>query len=103
MWTPRRIAMLFVLFVLASTMYSGYAMVLGQIDGLPPLPSALLPRDKETLPPLPPRPASRVVAKLQQAFGQECPEAHRQFKIELSSRNMVLAWDHFPIEPDGRV
>ncbi|MSR79796.1 MAG: hypothetical protein EXS11_03615 [Gemmataceae bacterium] len=95
--------MLFVLFVLASTMYTGYAMVLGQIDGLPPLPSALLPRDKETLPPLPPRPASRVVAKLQQAFGQECPEAHRQFKIELSSRNMVLAWDHFQIEPDGRV
>ncbi len=95
--------MLFVLFVLASTMYTGYAMVLGQIDGLPPLPTALLPRDNETLPPLPPRPASRVVAKLQQAFGQECPEAHRQFKIELSSRNMVLAWDHFQIEPDGRV
>ena len=95
--------MLFVFFVIAATMYTGYAMVLGQIDGLPPLPTALLPRDKETLPPLPPRPASRVVAKLQQAFGQECPEANRQFKIELSSRNMVLAWDHFQIEPDGRV
>ena len=95
--------MLFVFFVIAATMYTGYAMVLGQIDGLPPLPTALLPRDKESLPPLPPRPASRVVAKLQQAFGQECPEANRQFKIELSSRNMVLAWDHFQIEPDGRV
>lgn len=102
MWTPRRIALLFVFFVIAATMYTGYAMVLGQIDGLPPLPTALLPRDKESLPPLPPRPASRVVAKLQQAFGQECPEANRQFKIELSSRNMVLAWDHFQIV-DGRV
>jgi len=94
-WTPRRISMFLMYLGLGIGMYLGYATALGQIDGLPPLPQGLLPRDNEQLPPLPPRPASRVVAKLQQAFGPDCPEAHRQFKIELSSRNMVLAWDHF--------
>lgn len=103
MWTPRRITLFLVYLSMGVGLYIGYAAALGQIDGLPPLPERLYPRDNESLPPLPPRPASRVVAKLQQAFGPDCPEAHRQFKIELSSRNMVLAWDHFAIESDGRV
>ncbi len=103
MWTPRRISFLFIYLILGIGMYLGYAVALGQIDGLPPLPEGLGPRDNETLPPIPPRPASRAIAKLQQAFGPDCPEAKREFRIELGSRNMVLACDHFDKEPDGRV
>lgn len=83
--------------------FTGYSAVMGGIDGMPPLPKAYWPRQASELPPLPERPASRVVARLQQAFGAECPEIHRQIKLELASRGMVFAADHFKIEPDGRV
>lgn len=83
--------------------FTGYSTVMGGIDGMPPLPKAYWPRQASELPPLPERPASRVVARLQQAFGAECPEIHRQIKLELASRGMVFAADHFKIEPDGRV
>lgn len=89
--------------VLFGLAFTGYSAVMGGIDGMPPLPKAYWPRQASELPPLPERPASRVVARLQQAFGAECPEIHRQIKLELASRGMVFAADHFKIEPDGRV
>lgn len=103
MWTPKRVVILGIGFSLFLGFYLGYAWFLGAIDGLPPLPMAFTARAKEALPPLPARPASRVVTRLQLAFGQDCPEIHRQIKIELNSRSMVFAADHFQVEPDGRV
>jgi len=102
-WTPKRILILGFGFTLFMTLYFVYAWFLGAIDGLPPLPYAFSARAKETLPPLPVKPTSRVVTKLQQAFGLDCPEVQRKIKIELNSRSMVFAADSFQIEPDGRV
>ncbi|NBY00975.1 MAG: hypothetical protein EBQ87_03190 [Planctomycetes bacterium] len=71
-------------------LYFVYAWFLGAIDGIPPLPVAFSARAKEELPPLPVKPTSRVVTKLQQAFGLDCPEVQRKIKIELNSRSMLL-------------
>lgn len=103
MWTPKRVIILVAGMAIFLGFYLGYAWFLGTIDGLPPLPGAFTARAKEALPPLPARPASRVVTRLQLAFGQDCPETARQIKIELNSRSMVFAADHFQVEPDGRV
>ncbi|MFM7099012.1 MAG: hypothetical protein ACKO16_16510 [Gemmataceae bacterium] len=103
MWTPKRILILGFGFSLFLALYFVYAWFLGAIDGIPPLPPAFSARAKEDLPPLPVRPTSRVVTKLQQAFGLDCPEVQRKIKIELNSRNMLFAADSFQIEPDGRV
>lgn len=103
MWTPKRVVILGIGFSIFLGFYLGYAWFLGTIDGLPPLPMAFTARAKEALPPLPARPASRVVTRLQLAFGLDCPEIQRQIKIELNSRSMVFAADHFQVEPDGRV
>lgn len=103
MWTPRRILLLCLGWTLILGFYLGYGFVLGSIDGLPPLPKGLMPHSREHLPPLPARPASRVVSKLQLAFGPDCPEVGRQIKIEIGSKKMVFAADQFQPEPDGRV
>lgn len=103
MWTPRRIVLLALGWILFVSAYTGYSAVLGGIDGMPPLPQAYWPRQTSELPPIPERPASRVVARLQSAFGAECPEIHRQIKVEVATRGMVFAADHFKIETDGRV
>lgn len=103
MWTPKRILLLGFGFSLFLAMYLGYGWVLGGIDGMPPLPAGFYARAKEDLPPLPARTTSRVVYRLQQAFGQECPEINRKIKIEINSRRMVFAADLFQVEPDGRV
>ena len=103
MWTPKRILILGFGFSLFMALYFVYAYFLGGIDGIPPLPLAFSARAKEDLPPLPVRPTSRVVTKLQQAFGLDCPEVQRKIKIELNSRSMLFAADSFQIEPDGRV
>ena len=103
MWTPKRILILGFGFSLFMALYFVYAWFLGAIDGIPPLPLAFSARAKEDLPPLPVRPTSRVVTKLQQAFGLDCPEVQRKIKIELNSRSMLFAADSFQIEPDGRV
>jgi hypothetical protein len=103
MWTPRRIVLLAFGWILFIAGYTGYSTVLGGIDGMPPLPQAYWPRQTSELPPIPERPASRVVARLQSAFGAECPEIHRQIKVEVATRGMVFAADHFKIETDGRV
>lgn len=103
MWTPRRILLLCLGWSLFLGAFLGYSLVLGSIDGLPPLPPGLTPHSREHLPPLPPRPASRVGGKLHLAFGPDCPEIHRQIKIEVGSKGMIFAADHFQAEPDGRV
>jgi hypothetical protein len=95
MWTPKR--MLLLAFGLAQclVLYAGYDHFLGGIDGLPPLPPSLFPGDA---PPVPAAPKSNAInEKLKQAFGNPCPELGWSFKVELHSRNMVVAARSFEI------
>jgi hypothetical protein len=85
-WTPKRILILGFGFSLFMALYFVYAYFLGAIDGIPPLPLAFSARAKEDLPPLPVRPTSRVVTKLQQAFGLDCPEVQRKICCKNQNR-----------------
>ena len=80
--------------------YEVYAGFLGGIDGLTPLPEEYWPQEGEPRP-LPPitamtNPADR---KLQQSFGEACPELQRTIKLEIKSRGLVLAVDDCNPEP----
>jgi hypothetical protein len=47
---------------------------------------------------------SEVERKLRLAFGEECKEvAEAAIKVEIRSRNLILAANSFRVEPDGRV
>ena len=46
MWTPKRILMLTLGFIVFLAAYLAYGRVLGRIDGLPPLPEAYWPPDQ---------------------------------------------------------
>jgi len=104
-WTPKRIVLLAVGFVMFSTAYFCYAHFLGGIDGLPPLPSDYLPISFGLPRPLPPpRPLNSADSKLRMAFGDECPEVRdRKIKLELSKSGMVLATQDATPEKDGRL
>jgi lipopolysaccharide export system protein LptA len=103
MWTPRRIVLLAFGFLLFFGTYLGYGTsYIGRIDGLPPLPPAYWnPLTKETPPP--PRRHTRLEEKLTQAFGPNCPELTRPIRVELHSRNMVVAAAEYQITPEGQV
>jgi hypothetical protein len=102
-WTPKRVLVWlggFALFFCAYVIYSGF---LGGIDGLTPLPEAYWPpTNPEAIPELPVPTASLADRKLQQAFGEACPELQRTIKLEQRARGIVIAVDVFqPV--DGRV
>ena len=104
MWTPKRIVLLAVGFLVFFTGYLFYSGALGGIDGLPPLPEADLPPDgSNTIVELPQPRGGKLEGKLRQAFGQDCPELKWPLKLELNSRNMVVAARDFTIEDDGRL
>ena len=104
MWTPKRIVLLALGFFVFFSGYMLYASALGGIDGLPPLPAADLPPDPGHLPsgPLPSH-GLKLEDKLRQAFGQDCPELQWPLKLELNSKNMVVAARNFTIQEDGRL
>jgi hypothetical protein len=86
------------------TAYELYATFLGGIDGLTPLPADYWPPEGPAAPPAPLPPRSNLAnVKLQQAFGQDCPELKRTIKLDLRNRGLVLAVDEFTPQPDGRV
>jgi lipopolysaccharide export system protein LptA len=90
--------------VLFGTAFGVYARFLGWIDGLPELPDEMLVRRAETEP-LPPLTYTPAETKLQQAFGAECPEVTPAYswKLKLRAEGMVLAFNEFKIDPEGRV
>src|SRR5262249_39667594 len=105
MWNTRRIVLLVIGFAFYLTGYLLYARgFLGGIDGLPALPDIYLP-DPTTSDPgiVGPKNEKMVDIKLKMAFGKECEELSRPIKLELHSRNMVLASSQFRFEDDGRV
>jgi lipopolysaccharide export system protein LptA len=104
-WTPKRVVLLAVGFVMFFSGYAVYANFLGGIDGLPPLPEEYLQRlDDQRGPDEPRKPKSSALqSKLRQAFGAECKEVNCPIKLELHAKRFVLAADTFTIEQDGRV
>lgn len=103
MWTPRRIVLLAIGYLLVISGYFGYAIsALGGIDGLPTLPEHFL----EASVPLEGPPLvriRRVEERLKQAFGAEGPELKWPIQLELNNRTLVVAADNFKFEPDGRI
>ena len=95
MWTPKRFVLLAGGFAVFLTAYFGYALsVLGGIDGLPPLPDVYWPGDGRSVefPAVAPR-SNRLEDKIREAFGSECQEQNRPLKLEVHSRNILIAAD----------
>jgi hypothetical protein len=91
-WTPKRIALLVVGFVVFFGAYTAYAVTFfGNIDSLPPLPDSDKPRAGAPRPPRPRPPIPPIHAKLEKAFGVGCEELKRPIKLDLRSRNMILS------------
>jgi hypothetical protein len=101
-WTPRRVLLLILGLVLFGAAFGVYARFLGWIDGLPELPDELLTRRAEGDPIVEPL-FSPVEAKLQLSFGPGCIELGYSYKIEMRAKGMVLAFNDFGIDPEGRV
>ncbi len=100
MWTPKRVLLLALGFVVFCTAYVGYAEVLGSIDGLPALPEQYWPGS----PPPPPegsRTERPVEVKLQQAFGIGCQELKMLIQVE-SPQRVVIASNDCVFERGGR-
>jgi lipopolysaccharide export system protein LptA len=98
-WTSKRILLLVGGASLFFAGYLLYAAFLGGIDGLPPLPAAYLPG---TPPVLFEPPTSLRDQKLALAFGEDCQELRRQFRIEVSQHDFVLAFENYYIEKGGK-
>jgi lipopolysaccharide export system protein LptA len=103
-WTPKRILLLVLGFLVFSFLYGIYAHFLGGVDGLPPLPAdCLAPPTDDTLPLAVPQHDTELMRKLKMAFGEDCAELKRKIRLEMRARGIALAADNFSIEPDGRV
>lgn len=103
MWTTKRLLLLFAGSGLFFSFYLVYAFYLGGIDGLPPLPEDWR-RDQDgkggqRLIRIPPK----TDEKLQLAFGFREDIQKMPIKLEMNSKNLVLASDTFDVLPDGRV
>jgi hypothetical protein len=105
MWTPKRVLLLVVGFVLFLAGFVVYSRYLGGIDGLPALPEMYWPHlgdppiiiiDKN-------RP-NELEQKLIMAFGKDCPELGYALKFQVRSKGMVLAAKSFQIDQEtGKV
>ena len=100
MWNVKRIVMLMILFAVHVAGYATYALFLGNIDALPPLPEHWFPGPPG--PPQPPTPAP-VDQKLEQSFGAGCKELQHPLRLWLPDRGAAFAAGEFNIENDGRV
>ena len=104
MWTTKRLLLLFVGFGAFFSFYVVYAFYLGGIDGLPPLPEDWI---KGGAGGVEKGPGGRIQPKtdekLQVAFGFREDIQKMPIKLEMNSKNLVLASDTFDVLKDGRV
>jgi lipopolysaccharide export system protein LptA len=96
MFSGRRILIQFASFLGLVLAYFAYTQVLGGVDGLTPLPQQYWPTDKP--PPAIVMAPNSADLKLQQAFGEACPELQRNYKLLLRDRTMVLAADNIEVD-----
>lgn len=102
MWTSKRLLLLFTGFGLFFTCYVVYAAYLGGIDGLPPLPEEWrcnASGDQKR----PIRHQPQTDEKLGKAFGNREDIQKMPIKLEVNSKNLVLASETFDVLKDGRV
>ncbi len=103
MWSPKRIVLLGISFVLILAVFLGYGFsAVGRIDGLPPLPQAYWPGDRIAGDPPPPTAESDLEKRLKMAFGNECEELRRAIRLDLRSRGMLIAAETCTLK-DGKV
>ncbi len=105
-WTPKRIMLLAVGFLLFSLVYMVYSTTsLGRINTLPPLPEHYrdggidLDNDRIIVRNGP----SPLERKMEQAFGIGCKELKWPVLLDLNAKSMVMAAGMFEVEPDGRM
>jgi len=98
-WTPKRILIAFSGLLVCLAGYGVYLYFLGDIDSLPPLPREYWEVEGGVAPPIAITPDLRWY----QAFGPDCEEVNRIFKLELQSKGWGMAANKFDIESDGRV
>ncbi|HJT78771.1 MAG TPA: hypothetical protein VJ739_16320, partial [Gemmataceae bacterium] len=101
MWTPKRILLLVLGFVLFVSGYAVYARFFGGIDGLPALPEMYLEAATGDMPDPPRRTDSELHDKLRRAFGEDCAELEYPIQLEVRAKGMVLATRDFHIEQGG--
>jgi lipopolysaccharide export system protein LptA len=101
-WTPKRLALMLVIFVGLVSAYGVYGHFLGGIDGLTPLPEDFWPPEGAVEPIMVAAAHSNKAERmLEQAFSKDCDELSRINKLEIPSRHMVLAVDRFePVHDD---
>jgi hypothetical protein len=100
-WNFKRIVMLMILFAVHVAGYATYALFLGNIDALPPLPEPYYPGTPGKIPPPPATP--EVDRRLEQSFGAGCKELQHPLRLWLPDRGAAFAAGEFNIETDGRV
>ena len=106
MWTPRRIFLLLVGLIFCGAVYYTYALVLGGIDGLPPLPrkyskvqTDISPANGRSADSPPSEKPSDI--RIQQAFGLKCPELNYKIKFESRLKGVLIAAGDMIVRPDG--
>jgi lipopolysaccharide export system protein LptA len=103
MWTPRRILLLGVSFLLILGGFIGYgATSVGRIDGMPPLPAIYWPTGEGQSTEVAQPAESELEKRLKLAFGNECEEVRRAIQLDMASRGMLLAAETCEIM-DGKV
>src|SRR5450432_3476128 len=104
-WTARRIVLLIGGLLITLSGYAAYALFLGGIDGMAPLPLAWG-KPEEGIGPVddPPPPTGDAGRRLETAFGPNCEEKLRPLQLWLPDKGILFAAGDFQIiKADGRV
>jgi hypothetical protein len=105
MWTPKRLLLLLLGFVLFFACFQVYVFFLGKYDGLPPLPDQYRPTTEASsadAAAVGPRP-NHAVTKLIEAFGSSCEEQFRRIKLEWRLQGIVVAADRWQLLDNGQL
>ncbi len=91
MWTPKRVLIVVVGFLVFFSGYLVYAHHFGQFDGLPPLPSEHKRGERGKIPERIGKTTPLVVRRLIEAFGPTCEEQERSIKLQWHGQGVVIA------------
>jgi hypothetical protein len=100
MWTPRRIFLALVGLLAFASIYFAYSRLLGNLDGLPPLPDKNLPSG-DTGGPQPVPHINSIDRRLELAHGQNCSELRFPIKLEMKRNNALVCAYKFEIIKTG--
>ena len=102
MFTPRRLILYVISLVACVAIYGGYNVVLGRIDGIPPLPAAYYERRVADDADFPTHKGNQIIdVKLQRAFGPDCIELTYNHRLELQKNGVIIAMNQVSFD-EGR-